>query len=162
MIPIQEIKAPPNWNGWKDLKDFESRFDDKYENANDFALLQVEESYAYLKRVLAHSLFYFLKRKTRHLELPVNALTVAETCHLLLDLTSQSGREPEYKERFKDRLMAVLHYDEQRFLVLKRLWINAAQVWLVELAELADSMTTVAWELDEGMSCEHEDYELAK
>jgi hypothetical protein len=160
MIPIQEIKAPPNWDGWKDLSDFESRFDENYENANDFALLQVEESYAYVKRVLGHTLFYFLKRKTRHLEVPVNALTVAETCHLLLELTSQPGHKSGYKERFNDYLMAILHYDEQRSLVLKRLWINAAHVWLVELAELADSMTSAAWELDESMSCEHDDYEI--
>lgn len=159
MIPIKEITVPLHWDGWKDLAEFESRFDEEYNNVHDFAIQQVENSCSYVKRVLAHSLAYFLERKTNHVRMPITALSIPETCHLLLELTSQSACKSSYKLRFKDHLEVILHYDEQRSLVLKRLWNNPAHIWLFELSELADSMAAAAWELDEGMSCEHEDYE---
>lgn len=148
----------PNWDGEQDLADFEGRFGGEYENLHEFALFQVEEACADLKRVLAHALSYFLDRSTNPLRVPVSALTVTETCHFLLELIAQSGREPEYIKRFEEHLAAVLHYEGQRALILKRLWTNPDHVWLIELAGLADTTVTAYWELDEAMFCEHDDY----
>lgn len=155
---IFEIAVPPNWDAEKDIAEFENRFCDDYEDHHEYGLHKVDEACADLKLVLAQALRYFLDRTTNPLRVPVNALTVTETCHFILELVVQSGREPEYVGRFEKHLAAVLHYEGQRAMVLKRLWANPEHVWLIELADLADTTVTARWELDEAMACEHDDY----
>lgn len=161
IMDIIEISVPEDWDAEQDLEEFEDRFGDDYKNLQKFALDQVDDACAQRKHVLAQAIRYFLQRTTTPLRVPVSALTVPELCHFLLEIIAQSGRKRAYIERFEEHLAAVLHYEEQRALVLERHWTNPDHVWLIELADLADTIVTASMEFDEGMECEHDNYTSA-
>ena len=159
-MDLFEIKAPNDWTADKDIEEFESRFD-LADNVQHHASLEVERSYMEQITALIKALRYYLEKTSTPLRIPVEALSITEMCGFIRECVQKSGREAEYVERFGAHLDAILYYDVQRAKVLARHWQNPDQAWLLELADVADSIATASIEFDEAMCCEHEDYESA-
>jgi len=159
-MEIIEIKVAGDWTADDDVEDFVARFGEA-RNMQKSAIKEVESAYMELHDALAKALQYFLKQTPAEHCIAVGAMTVAEKCSYLSKCVFRAGREPEYGERFKEHLDAVLHYDGQRGLVMARHWANPDHAWLIELADLADCISSSCHEFDEAMCCEHDDYESA-
>ncbi|MGV3757490.1 MAG: hypothetical protein ACO1QS_19085 [Verrucomicrobiota bacterium] len=159
-MDLFEIKAPCDWTADKDIEEFESRFD-LTDNVQLRAIEEVERSYEEQITALIKALRYYLDKTSAPLRIPVEALSIPEMCVFIRECVQKSGREPEYVERFGEHLDAILHYDVQRAKVLVRHWRNPDQAWLLELADVADTIATASIEFDEAMCCEHDDYESA-
>jgi hypothetical protein len=159
-MDLIEIKVPKNWTAEQDLEEFESRFD-LADNVQHHAIMEVERSYEEQITALIKALRYYLDKTSAPLRVPVEALNIPEMCGFIRECVQKSGRESEYVARFGEHLDAILHYDDQRAKVLARHWRNPEQAWLLELADVADTIATASIEFDEAMCCEHDDYESA-
>jgi hypothetical protein len=150
------IRPPVDWDDDQDLQEYEDRFG-KTENLLLDSRSQLEHSWQKVDEAFVSGICYFLqKRGTRHLA-PVSDLTLRGKIELFTELLPVSSHMP-YMLRFTTTLARILWLELEQDRILAQ---RDGKSWVFPLYELADCVTTVAFELKEALRCEHDDFDEA-
>lgn len=160
MTELIPIITPLNWTADQDLEYYEERWGETNDYAKS-ALWRVTASYAELQDAVDKALSYFVRKDQRLEPVHPGTLTLAEKLQRLSVLTSNQGNDYDYKGRFAQHIQACEWADAERQRVMMTYYAGGEGTWLRPLCELADLLASAAYSLDEGMKCEHPDYDGA-
>lgn len=148
------VKADPAWSHEQDIREYEARFGKSDHPLRD-TRMRLERNLADLHCVLTLGINYFLKKGSVCRLAPVSGLRLPEKVELLSELLPNSS-DTDYVLRFTTTLAAILWLESERCRILAQ---RDRQPWLYPLYHLADCIATATSELEEALSCEHDDFD---
>jgi hypothetical protein len=160
-MDLNPILLPTGWTAQKDFEAYEERWGEPEGDYFGAVLGRVAENYRGLIEVVDAALAYFQRRDNRLVPVHPKTLLVCEKLMKLSTITNMRKATYNYKNRFAEHLLNAIWVDNERRRVLETYYLGEERSWLYPLCELADYLACAAWELDEGMMCEHDDYDDA-
>ena len=156
---LRLITIPPNWTPEQDVDYYQDRFGEAH---NYFAsvLELVAESYEELTATVDRALDYFERHDGQLIRVHPGTLALPEKIYRLSGVIGAGKRDYEYQERFADHLHECIFADAERQRVMQDYYNREGRKWLKPLCDASDYLATASGSLDEGMACEHEDYNL--
>jgi hypothetical protein len=157
-IHPEHITIPASWSAEQDLEHHEQRFG---ESDNYFGEVErrIVGNLDNLAKVLNRGCQFFeRKRPCRPIE--AHAPESLDICVRLLHYVRQVASSEEYLGRFE------MHIELCRWVLTEyaTVWCAYSAIgegmWLYPLSELADWIACAAFDLDEALGCEHEDYRM--
>ena len=151
------IRPPERWDHARDIQEYEDRFGKSDNHLHDIRL-QIDQNIAEVHATLASGINYFLrKRGFRHFA-SVSGLSLREKVGLFADLLPPSD-DSDYVLRFTTNLARILWLDCEHGRILKQ---RHDQQWLYPFYHLADCFGSTAFELNESLRCEHDDFDRSQ
>jgi hypothetical protein len=157
-MDLKPILLPPDWTPEKDFKSYEERWGEPERNYFSAALERVAESYNDLIEIVDSALAYFQGKDPRLVPVHPGTLPVLDKLARLSVITNQRRATFEYKSRFADHLHDAIWVENERRRVLENYHAGEERTWLYPLCELADYLGGAAFQLEDAMVCEHQDY----
>lgn len=152
------IKPPVNWNAAADRTEYLDRFTDDLVPERD-AGRHIEEAVETLHAVLDAILTHLLSKERLKTRVDWATLDVADKCALLRWAFGRADdRGVGYQNRMQPHLAAVEHFDRERSRLLRAEFKCPGSLTLLEMADVADTLTTAAIELEEAMICENHQF----
>jgi hypothetical protein len=155
LIPIS---VPPDWTPEQDLLFFEERCGC---DAEDYAEVLRSEMYFHcggLVAVLDAALTYFYSKDLTLFPFPPECLNVTEKIDILESIVSASPRETSYHDRFKADLSLCRWAEAERHRIFVEHHKSRGKSWLYPVVAVIDLCGAAAFDLEESMVCEHEDF----
>jgi hypothetical protein len=140
----------------EDIKEFTDRFGDE-NDLDEEAYERIANGVTKATQVVDLVMKYFWAEGDEP-RVPLESLTLAEKCDLLQEIVLSRKSEEHCCARLMGDLKLLQHYDAERSAVLKEEWRNPGSVTYTEIAEVADSLITYSFILEESMVCEHDDF----
>lgn len=147
------IKAEPGWTSQKDIHEFEARFG-KSENPRRDTRRRLERNLADLDSVLASGIDYFQKKRGTHHPAQGSPSGLRAKIELFTDLLPDSA-DTDYLLRFTTTLAQILWLESERARILAH---GEREQWLYPSYHLADCFASAAFDLEEALACEHDDF----
>jgi hypothetical protein len=148
------VRAPAGWTAEQDLQDFEDRFGDVPNLWRDIEE-RFERNLQDLGQIMDSGIVYFAGKQGVSSSLPpLESLVLEDKIRLFTDLLPTSDNK-DYIQRFTVCLGQVLWYRSEHTRVRRQ---HSERQWLYLLHDLADRFASLAFELDEALCCEHDDY----
>jgi hypothetical protein len=159
MMELKPIVLPADWTPEKDFEAYEERWGEAEGDYFSAVLERVAEYYRELVKVVDAALAYF--QRTDHRLVPVHpeTLPLCEKLTRLSAITNMRKATYRYKSRFAEHLHNASWVDNERRRVLETYYLGEEDSWLHPLCELADYLACAAFQLEEAMECEHDDYD---
>ena len=158
-MELKPILLPADWTPEKDFQFYEDRWGVPEGDYFSAALGRVAESYRDLIQVVDAALAYFQRKDHRLVRVHPETVPLCEKLTRLSVITNTRSATHEYRDRFADHLHDTIWADNERRRVLESYHIGGEHTWLYPLCKLADSLGCAAFQLEEAMVCEHEDYD---
>jgi hypothetical protein len=158
MIPHTPISVPPYWTPEQDLLFFEERWGcDAPDYAEALRKAMVFHC-AGLLDVIDATLTYFYRSDITLFPFPQECLSVSEKLDILESILSASPRETPYHDRFKADFALCRLAEAERSRIFAEHHKCRGKSWLYPLVAVIDLCGAAAFELEESMICEHEDF----
>jgi hypothetical protein len=158
-MDLNPILLPTGWTPKKDFEAYEERWGEPEGDYFGAVLVHVAENYCALIEAVDAALAYFQRTDSRLVPVHPKTLAVCEKLMRLSAITNMRKATYNYKSRFAEHLRNAIWVDNERRRVLETYYLGEERSWLYPLCELADYLGCAAWELDEAMGCEHDDYD---
>ena len=109
-------------------------------------------------RTLDESLRYLRRRDATLVHVEPRCLTPAEKIGVLLEVARSGASVAGYRERLVAALTACESAESERQRVVREYRLAGEHAWMYPVVEAIDRIGDAAFELDETMYCENEDY----
>ena len=158
---VELFLVPVNWDQAQDIEYFNGDYESEAEtDAERYEVMEekIAENYDHLLAVLGRALGYFQHKRPRQWRVPVGALSLDQRLDLLWRCLRASSTDVGYLNRFQKHLACCRWVDAERHRLLTQYWDDVKRPWLWELMHLNFGLVW-AWDgVDQGMGCEHNDY----
>jgi hypothetical protein len=155
---LKPILLPPDWTPEKDFESYEERWGEPERDYFSAALERVAENCNDLIEVVDGALTYFQHKDHRLVAVHSGTLPLLEKLTRLSVITNQRRAPYQYKSRFADHLHDAIWVENERRRVFENYHAGEERTWLYPLCKLADYLGGAAFQLEEAMVCEHQDY----